>query len=283
VAEGLAKGGESSPTTASTNRAKTVWMEEIKNDIWHLGKKPKLLHATSYGIFPVGQSRFTNPDDFSSDLSLTILDGSNRGTAQTGSSSSITLSASDVSAEVYILGREILIISGTGQGSYSQIIAYNTTTKVATVTPEFSTAPDSTSGYMIVDTEWPVEQRPIYERDTVFQTPLTGIATKFYPIGDEDFGEFILEKAPDRVYGARLRYYANIMLIDIDSTHMSTIYQRWRQIFVEGIRFKKLDDEDDVRANDAYTRYRKVLYDLITRETYGMDISNILDRVSDYR
>ena len=283
VEEGLAKAGETSPDASMTARAEDVWMEEIKNDIWQLGKKPKSLHITSYGVFSQGQSRYSNPSDFSSDLSLTILDGSVRGTAQAGSVSSITLAADGPTDETQVIGKGIIVLSGTGQGSYSQITAYNGSTKVATVVPNFNTAPSSDSVYMVVDKEWPVEQRPVFEYDTQQNFPVNGIADRFYPVGDEDYGEFILNKAPDKVYGARLRYYANLMKIDTSSTLMSTLYHRWREIFVEGIRFKKIDDEDDDRSQTAEERYRRKMQAIIGRETYGMDISNLVDRVTDYQ
>jgi hypothetical protein len=282
VREGLAKAGEASPDANLLERAEEQWMGEIKNDIWELGKKPKSLHITSYGVFQAGQSRYSNPSDFSSDLSLTILDGATRGTAQGGSVSSITLAASDSSDES-IIGKGIIVLSGTGQGSYSQIVDFDSDTKVATVAPNFNTAPSSDSGYMIVDQEYPVEQRPVFENDRHQNVPVKGIADRFYPMGDEDYGEFFLNKAPDKVYGARLRYYANLMKIDTDSTLMSTLYLRWRIIWVEGIRFKKIDDEDDDRAQVAEERYRRKMQAIIGRETYGMDISNLVDQVTDYQ
>lgn len=281
VAEGLNKGGESSPSTSLTTRATDIWIEEIKNDIWHLCKNPKLLQITSYGIFNQGQSKYSNPSDFSSDLTLSILDGQVRGTAQAGTIASITLAADDASGEE-IIGKEIMILAGTGQGSWSQITDYSTTTKLATVTPNFDTAPSSSSEYMIIDREYPVESRPIFQRDEINRTFVTGIANQFYPIGDEDFGEFILNKAPDKAYGARLRYYANIMKIDTDSTHMSTIYQRWRSIFVLGIAYRQLEDNDDDKDGKFEARYKEKLFNLINREAYGIDISRLQDRVSDY-
>lgn len=283
VREGLKKAGESSPDSALVERAEGTWIEEIKNDIWELGKKPKTLHVTSYGVFQAGQSRYSNPTDFSSDLSLTILDGTVRGTAQAGSVSSITLAADDPSTSGSILGKGIIILANTGQGSYGQVTSYDSSTKVAQVVPNFNTAPAIGSIYMIVDTEYPVEQRPIFEYDAKRNSAVLGIADRFYPMGDEDYGEFLLNKAPDKIYGARLRYYANLMKIDTDSTLMSTIYHRWRTIFVEGIRFKKIDDEDDDRAETAENRYRSKMQSIIDRETYGMDISNLVDKVTDYQ
>lgn len=283
VREGLKKAGESSLDSALVERAEGTWIEEIKNDIWELGKKPKTLHVTSYGVFQAGQSRYSNPTDFSSDLSLTILDGTVRGTAQAGSVSSITLAADDPSTSGSILGKGIIILANTGQGSYGQVTSYDSSTKVAQVVPNFNTAPAAGSNYMIVEQEYPVEQRPIFEYDRNQNHPILGIANRFYPVGDEDFGEFILNKAPDKVYGARLRYYADLTRIDTDSTLMSTIYRKWRNIFVEGVRWKKIDDEDDDRADGAEGRYARKIQVIINREIYGLDISNLNDQVTDYQ
>lgn len=280
VSEGLSKGGESSPTTALTTRATNTWIEEIKNDVWTKGKKPKLLHITAYGIFNTGQSKYSNPADYSADLSLTILDGLNRNTAQAGSVNSITLVSTDVSASTDLIGKEIVIMSGTGQASWSQITGYDSTTKIATVSPNFTTAPGAGSGYMVVDQEYPVEARPVFQRDAVRRHPVNGVATEFYPIGDEDFGEFVLNKSPDQPYAARLRYYANIMRVDTDGALFSTVLQQWRNIFTEGIAFKQLDDNDDTRKDIAENRYRAAIQ-AFTKQ-YGLEVSSLQDRVTDY-
>ena len=47
----------------------------------------------------------------------------------------------------------IYIISGTGAGQSREITAYNGTTKVATVTPNFGVTPNATSVYRIVTQE----------------------------------------------------------------------------------------------------------------------------------
>lgn len=73
------------------------------------------------------------------------------GTAQAGSSASITL-ASDASAvDGFYVGKTVEIGSGTGSGQYKEITAYDGTTKVATIRGTWTTAPDATSGYTIYD------------------------------------------------------------------------------------------------------------------------------------
>jgi len=96
-------------------------------------------------------------------------------------------------------------------------------------------------------------------------------------------GYFVFNCPPDLTRGARLRYYADISQIDVSSDLMSTIYRKWRNIFIKGIKFRKLADEDDDGAQAAQADYEREKRNLIYREMYGMDISNLTDRVMDFQ
>jgi hypothetical protein len=71
------------------------------------------------------------------------------GTAAAGTTNSITFAAGANAANGYYLGHWIHIISGTGAGQYAQISAYTGSTRVATVTPNWTTTPDATSVYEV--------------------------------------------------------------------------------------------------------------------------------------
>lgn len=281
VREGIYQAGESNPSAALINRAANEWVEEIKNDIWNLAKKPKLLHVTAYTTIPKGQSRYAYPSDYSSDLFLTILYGTGQGACQSGSLNTITLGTSDQSGN-NIIGKEILMMSGISSGSYSQVITYDPLTKIAGMVPDFDTAPAAGDTYMIVDREYPVETRPIFDGDARLKLVSPGLPQYLYPVGDDISGYFVFNCPPDLTRGARLRYYADISQIDVNSTLMSVIYRKWRNIFVKGVKAKKLSDEDDDTADKAEQSYMSALRVLIYREIYGMDISNLTDRVLDF-
>ncbi len=249
VLEGLKQVGENNPSTDLVTRATTQWIEEIKNDIWHLGKKPKILQQTAYTIVNPGQSRYAYPFDYSSDLTLTLLYGTGQGVSQGGTSNTVAL-ASNSSFGQEIIGKEILMTSGTSQGSYAQIVIYDSTTKLAGVIPDFNMAPVSGDTYMIIDQETPIEIRMIneWERQTKFIAPR--IPQYAYPLGDDQSGYFVFDSPPNVMYGLRLRYYFDLSQIDSNSQIMSVLYRRWRNIWVKGIRAKKAMDEDDDRADD---------------------------------
>lgn len=282
VTEGIKQAGESNPTAALITRASNEWVEEIKNDIWNLAKKPKLLHVTAYTVINKGQSRYAYPSDYSSDLFLTLLWGSNSNTCQGGSINTLTLNANDNSGQ-NIVGKEVLMMAGGSMGSYSQIVSYDSTTKIAAMVPDFDTAPTAGDTYMIIDQEYPVETRPIFDWESRLKMVAPALPQYLYPVGDDESGYFVFNCPPDITRGARLRYYSDISQLDVSSTLMSVIYRKWRNIFIKGVKWKKLADEDDDTAEAAHSDYMQALRVLIYREIYGMDISNLTDRVMDYQ
>ena len=93
------------------------------------------------------------------------------GTAQAGSTSTITLKAGDTQADDYYAGYWLKITSGTGNNQVRRIKSFNSTTKVATIyttadqtgvlanpSPaqglDFGTSPDATSVYALYPCQW---------------------------------------------------------------------------------------------------------------------------------
>ena len=97
-----------------------------------------------------GTTSLVNGVNFDTTLSRTIRE---TGTAQSGASGTITLQASATTVTDAFKRSYIYIISGTGAGQSREIIAYNGTTKVATVAPNWGVNPDNTSVYRIVTQE----------------------------------------------------------------------------------------------------------------------------------
>lgn len=277
--EGIKRSGYPSPSTTQITRA-ADWVEEVKWDIWNLDKKYKSLLIASYGVTQIGVSRYANPSDFESDLSVTILDGQHTGTLQAANANTATLSATESMNESFAQGKFLLITSGVGLGSCSQITAYNSVTKVATVVPNFNTTPDGTEGYMIVDTQYKLEQQHIQRKDEVTNPDERQTPAYYFPIGQgnsdsDETGEFELYPTPDKVYGIQLRYFANLMLVDLSSNLMATLYRRWRNLFVQGVMIKSLQNDRDNRYIPEIQVYKKMLQELKMREVFGMDLSNM--------
>lgn len=74
----------------------------------------------------------------------------NRGMAQAGSSGSITLALEASTVDNYYVDGIVVILTGAGAGQARRITSYVGSTRVATVTNAFTTAPDITSTYTIL-------------------------------------------------------------------------------------------------------------------------------------
>lgn len=274
--EGLKKAGYENPTADELARAQDEWMEEIKNDIWNAAKKLKTLQKEAVISTTKGVYRYSLPTDFSSiNGEMVLMEGTETGTAQTGAAGSITLQANETFLEGFIQGKEILITGGTGVNQISQVYAYNSTTKVASVSPSWATNPSTDSTYLIIDTYYPLQENPVWNfHKENYPTNLERPAI-FNVIGDSDDGEFYLFKTPDKAYGVKIPYYANLMKIDLVSTLMTTVYQRWRNIFVQGILVKALQTISDPNQAIEEQKYMNLFKLIIGREQYGTDITNL--------
>ena len=279
AAEGLKKAGQTSPDTALTTRAEGVWMEEAKNDIFFLSskynKKLKSLYAISVTMCTIGKSRYAMPSDFGGDLTLTILDGNETGTAQSGTVGSITLAADEGMAEAFALGKNILITSGTGVGSMSQITAYSTTTKVASVIPNFTTAPDVTSGYMVIDNYRMLIPTGDINIEALADPTSSGKPIKYSHIGSSTYGEIRLDFAPDEAYGLQMRYYVDLSLTDLSSTLMTTLYRKWRNLWIQKVKASALFELNDSEAKKEMDKYYEYVEIVINEETGGTDLGTI--------
>ena len=71
------------------------------------------------------------------------------GLAQAGAAGSITLKASEGAGTGSLDGRFITITAGTGEGQTRRISTYSTSTKIASVTQDWTTTPDNTSYYLV--------------------------------------------------------------------------------------------------------------------------------------
>lgn len=283
VSEGLKKAGEASASTALVDRAEDYWMEEIKNDIASRTKTLKSLQKSIGIVFNKGQSRYSMPTDFAGqgEISIVILDGANTGSLQTASSSSATLASSLSATEDFMIGKELLITSGTGLNEISQITAWNNSTKVATVAPSWGTTPAASDGYLVVETYKALEEGPVWDFDKEIYTMSKRKPSKFHPVGDVDYSEIILDCPPDKAYGGLIRYYVNIMTVDLAATLMTTLYQKYRNVWIQGVYARRLQDIDDDRAPREMQTYYNMLSVMIAQESYGNTLNNLQARVSD--
>jgi len=275
--EGIKRAGYSSPSSTQLTRA-ADWLEEIKNDIWTLagGRRLKALMATHTEVLNGGQSRYDFPSGFLSIADAKILYGDEVNDVEGGAASTVTLDSSDeTGTEDELEGKWILIYSGTGKNEYSQIKSYDEDTYIATVFPAWSTQPIATDTYMIVDQHLPLELKNVIYFDEIEAPHQTGRPSHLYQVGDEDhYGYYYLFPTPDEdhYYGIHFNYYLNLMTLDLTSTRMSTLYQRWRNLWIQGVKARQLEDDDDGRAQAEMNNYYTMLRRVVQMETYGRNV-----------
>ena len=99
--------------------------------------------ATIHGVW------FTNPANDSEFVILATqdVDHTSHGVAQAGAAGSITFEAGASAIDDFYKSQQVHIVSGTGEEQVRLITAYDGTSKIATVTPNWSTNPDATSAY----------------------------------------------------------------------------------------------------------------------------------------
>lgn len=291
VVEALKKAGYSDPATnqaALVTRATDYWMEEIKNDVYIIERQLVSLQKTNVQITTNGLSRYSMPTDFGTDMHMTLLDGSNTGQFQVGSSTtSWILDTDDTTTEANAIGKEILVYSSsTALGQIGQVTAYNTTTFTATVSG-CTVAPALNDYYFWIDTYTDLPVDVLSEYDLLSTPTTTGTPNRYYFSGDSDNGEFLIYPNPYRSseipFGIRQRYYADLMRLDLASTTMSTIYQRWRNLFIQGVYAKCLQWKDDNRAKSELASYGGILNAIVNREKYGADVNAEIKFSPEYR
>lgn len=286
VTEGLRQAGIFNPTASQLATYQNEVMEQLKNELWVELKQAKPLQIFSYLTLTPGQSRYSCPSDYSSDMSMALMTGLMTGTATAGSTNTLTIPvSSSLLGESQTLGKDLAITSGTAANSCSQIIGItNTSPQVLTVYPEFQAIPDGTSTYMIVDNQYPIDQKHIALYDK-FRISELNRPRYFFPMGDEDFDEFIFDCAPDAnyTYMIRMRYFVNIMTLDLNSTLMGTLYRKFREYWIRGIKYQALADNDDTRAPQSEEERKTKLQGLIRSQQYGTDLRNLQTQVQDYQ
>ncbi len=287
VTEGLRQARIFYPTASQLATYQNEVMEQLKNELWTELKQSKPLMTFSYMVLVPGQSRYSCPSDYSSDMTMVVETGLTTGIAVSATSNTLVSPALVGPLDLdQTLGKDLAIISGTAMASVSQVTGVVNNpdgTTTLTVYPDFQTIPDSTSGFMLVDNQYPVEQKhiSIYDR---FRSSGVDRPSYFFPMGDEDFDEFIFDVAPDNSYPyvVRMRYTVNIMTLDLNSTLMGTLYQKFREYWIRGIKYQALSDNDDTDAPKSEQDRQMKLLALIRSQQYGTDLRNLQMQSLDY-
>lgn len=242
ILEGMRSGGQH--TTTSGNAAHTDFknnqFQTIKTELWGICKTDKFLESETCLVANANTSLLSLPSDFDSEIRVLLYDAddSMRGTAQSGGAATITLAASFSATDTDIEGRYIFILDGTGEGQFGQILDYNDTTKVVTVTANWTTQPDSTSVYMIGIYHVVLTRGDYRKPSQANARPrwYSRIGTNLY-----------VYPGGDKLYGVILQYRANLTRLDEAGTLFIKHLRERRSLWLAGVKYYTAERYDDDR------------------------------------
>lgn len=241
--------GIASPTSAQLTRATTYMFDIIKQEIMNLGREWAFLRREAYLPTTVNVSKIQAPTDFSKLITAQCLDGSRRGTAQAGASTTLTLAAADSGTEGGTEGQMLVLTGGTGANQCRQIKDFDSSSKVATVDEAWATTPSTDTTYLVADSyEW-MSDYPVYRREELSRPDVLGRPRALYHMADDTSGDFYFDTVPDKIYGINLLYYSDLRKMDTDTTvdaRYSRVLVLLSDLFILGTRL--LLEQDDHRA-----------------------------------
>ena len=277
--------GKSSPTSSEITRAKDYGLEWVKGDLKDAGLEWSFLRKIGYLPTTANTNRVQCPTDFAKVYGdkARLLDGTRRGTAQSGAAGTITLASADSGSEAATEGKLIVITSGTGSGQGLVCSSYNDSTKVATMEANWTTTPDNTSVYLVVDSYREISMVSRFEYSSVVHSiHPAGSPRVLYHEADAAEGDLFFDRSADKAYAIELPYYADLLKVDIDVS-TSTLYNRilrlLNHLFIQGVFVWTL--QDDNRYAVELQKYERMKQRAAALHLYPNNVAN-LDMHLDY-
>lgn len=268
--------GKTTPTSGEITRATDYGIEIVKDDLKRMGLEWDFLREVTYLPMVVGKSYVQLPTDYAKFLSARLVDGTSRSTLQTAASTTATL-ASTEGAGSEIVGKFLIIVSGTGTNQARQVISYDTSTKVATVDSAWTTTPVTSDGYLIANSHRELEYNPIFALNMVTEPGRAGTPAACSVRSDSAEGDLYMDKSADKVYVIELEYYKDILKIDLSSTLYSRILRLLNGLFIQGVFVWLL--QDDSRAGMERGIYERKLLQTAGLHLYPHNVQNLQMRL----
>ena len=270
VTEALKWGGRTVPTSAQITDGLTLYMAAVKSDLHRVAPcHPSLLTQTTVPT-QIGLSKYDWPVDAEEISSINLIDTRDEtgwtGTAQAGSSSSITLAAGFDNAGIEMRGRYVhnTTPAVTGKG---QILTYDNTTKVAGLTTVDGTAFAAATPYMIEAMRWEVKKRTSYHLNAWEQSYELTRPRQMIMRGRTG----VFDKAPDRVYIMEWEYWAALDRLDDAGAVFLRHLREWNALYFQGIGIRVMTRFDEDRRNTETQIYNQMLAE------YASTACNIVD------
>jgi len=146
ILNGMKAGGQYTISAGSTSYTefKNYQFETLKSELWAACHTDRFLETEGIMLTAVGKTALTLPTDFDSAIRVVLYDADDnyRGTLQSATASTATLATTFSNSTEEMYGQKIFTLSGTGSGQYREVVNYNDSTKVVTLSADWTTIPD---------------------------------------------------------------------------------------------------------------------------------------------
>jgi hypothetical protein len=263
IDRGLEKAGVEGSSTYQT--AGLTWFRDVKALIYSKVRQQKFLQQTKITVLTKGVTNYSVPQDFDEIYKEPgLLKGDIKYNAQGGTLNTLTLSISDSISEGSIVGKKILVLAGTNVNEYRQVSAYDSVTRIATLSEDWSNVPDTTTEYLVITKVIPLNLYGGGVGDGKFEHLSLDLPTDYVEYDEELY----LYPTPDKSeYGLLLRYYSNIIKTNNTDAVYTRFLNRCEAALVQFIYFSALKKMDDSSSSKEEGVFFGMLRGLLAKET----------------
>ena len=254
VSEAMRQALGRAATSGEVARGLDVWIPEIHGDVWFGSSSHKLVETTAVVLATKGTQVYDFPSDCDQIIDITVLDGTARDTLQSATASTATLVSSDNANENARIGRELVLLSGTGSGQRRTMLGW-TAPQATALSANWSTVPVSTTTYLVADTYTPLSEAVGDAWNAESDRTLLDRPTAYLESGRT----YAIRPVPDKIYPLLVRYWIDLQKVDLASTAFTDLLRTWRSLYNQGIFVKTLRDEDDMREPQEFVRYQGMI------------------------
>lgn len=234
-------------------RAKNEWMDDIKRDI-EARKDWKVLENSAALILEAGASNSAFPTDYKKPVKATFFKILANSASILGSGSSITLDAGEDITQGDAENKLILLLNtdGINIDYVGKVTSYDTTTKIASISPALSFAIDVSQIYLIVTDE---KELPYIAYEDMRRTPILANPSVF-TIFDRTL---FINSANDEQFLIILDYLVDIFSVDLSGVKIARIYKEWKNAFIFGLILRAFTEKSDPRFTIANGQFESAV------------------------
>ena len=255
------------PTSGQETELTSNGFQTVKTEIWYACKTDTLLSTSAAIALAQGNGQITLPSDFDHVLHADIYTcpDSLYFTATAGAAGTITAPATFSGDASSFRGLYAFTVGGTGSSQYRQVTNYSDSTKVLTITPNWTVTPDNTTIAFIGSQktrlqEWDPDAWSIIGVSNTGQRPVRYRILGTTPL-NSGFPSMEIHPVPDLPqYAMLLQYGPNLTRLDESGTLFVKHLRERRALWIQGLITQASRRYDEARYPVEFQRYQALLH-----------------------